>query len=210
MPDNEIGTVYILKNAAMQGIYKIGITSNDDINKRLKELYTTGVPLPFECAYSCEVKDYKRVEKILHNAFGDPQIRINPNREFFKIEPERVIPLLEHLKIKDTTEITNKAIDESIDKADREANIEYRKRRPNFNFMEMGINPQEKIVLANNESIEEAIIIDEKFVEYKGVKYTLSKLTKELLKDVNKGAIPLQYWKYKDRYLNEYYNDTYN
>ncbi len=45
-PDN-IGTVYVLTNAAMNGLVKIGKTTRDDIRIRLDELYTTGVPVPF-------------------------------------------------------------------------------------------------------------------------------------------------------------------
>ncbi|HQO29207.1 MAG TPA: GIY-YIG nuclease family protein, partial [Accumulibacter sp.] len=49
------------------------------------------VPVPFDCAFACKVKDAAEVEKALHLAFG--MTRINPNREFFKLEPERVIVL---------------------------------------------------------------------------------------------------------------------
>ena len=33
----------------MPGLVKIGMTTQEDIDKRMKELYTTGVPVPFEC-----------------------------------------------------------------------------------------------------------------------------------------------------------------
>lgn len=47
------------------------------------------MPVPFDCALACQVKDAHEVEKALHLAFGNA--RINPNREFFKIEPGRVV-----------------------------------------------------------------------------------------------------------------------
>ncbi|MDR2727529.1 MAG: hypothetical protein LBB56_00220, partial [Chitinispirillales bacterium] len=141
------------------------------------------------------------------HAFGDPQIRINPNREFFKIEPERIIPLLEYLKIKDTTEVTNQIISESINEEDKKANVNYRTRRPNFNFREMGINPKEKIIFDDeNESIE-AIVINEKRVEYENEEYTLSKLTAKLLGNVSYGVTPLSKWKYNGIYLSDYYDE---
>ena len=40
--------VYVLTNPAMPGIVKIGKTNRDDPQVRMNELYTTGVPLPFE------------------------------------------------------------------------------------------------------------------------------------------------------------------
>jgi len=46
---NEHGIVYVLTNPTMPGLVKIGKTSRDSVMARLSELYTTGVPLPFEC-----------------------------------------------------------------------------------------------------------------------------------------------------------------
>ena len=51
-------TVYILTNEAMPGLIK-------------KQLYSTGVPLPFELFYACEVSNCVSVESKLHDAFGD-------------------------------------------------------------------------------------------------------------------------------------------
>ena len=45
------GIVYVLTNPAMTGIVKIGKTTRG-MSARLSELYSTGVPLPFECAYA--------------------------------------------------------------------------------------------------------------------------------------------------------------
>ncbi len=41
--NNEI--VYVLTNPAMPGLVKIGKTNQKDIEERMKQLYTTGVPL---------------------------------------------------------------------------------------------------------------------------------------------------------------------
>ena len=95
----ESGIVYILSNSAMPGIYKIGITTRDDVSNRLREFFTTSVPVPFECEYACRVDDCKKVEAALHYAF-DPE-RINPQREFFKTDPDRVISILKLLEKED-------------------------------------------------------------------------------------------------------------
>ena len=47
--------VYALTNPAMPGIVKIGMTDRDDVKRRMSDLYTTGVPLPFECAVAWEI-----------------------------------------------------------------------------------------------------------------------------------------------------------
>jgi len=139
MSDEETGFVYILKNEAMPEIYKIGVTGREELDDRINELYIgkTNIPLPFECVFACRVKNYKDVEKIIHNAFMDT--RVNPNREFFTIEPDRVIPLLKHLQIDDVTiDISNK-IDQQIDNNDLESIKNVIRKRPKFNFVEMGI-----------------------------------------------------------------------
>src|SRR5262249_28740095 len=71
----------------MPGLVKVGCTQGD-LAAPLRNLFQTGVPLPFEVFYACEVTDCKFVEKQMHAAFGDH--RISKSREFFRIAPERV------------------------------------------------------------------------------------------------------------------------
>ena len=86
--------VYVLTNPTMPGLIKIGRTTN--LEQRVKSLSSdTGVPLPFEVFYACSVRDANEVERALHNAFGDH--RINPKREFFELDPERVYPVLKFM-----------------------------------------------------------------------------------------------------------------
>ena len=39
----------------MPGIVKIGMTDRDDVRRRMSDLYTTGVPLPFDCVVAREI-----------------------------------------------------------------------------------------------------------------------------------------------------------
>ena len=74
--------VYVLTNPAMPDLIKIGKTTRDDLQARMKELYTTGVPLPFDCSMAVEVeKKGDELEKALHVAF-EPH-RLSRSREFF-------------------------------------------------------------------------------------------------------------------------------
>lgn len=61
--------VYVLSNAAMPGLIKIGMTQNDHTQTRINQLYTTGVPVPFKCEYACVVEDCRIVERALHTPF---------------------------------------------------------------------------------------------------------------------------------------------
>ena len=210
MSEEKIGFVYILKNEAMPGIYKIGVTGRDELDARIDELYNgkTNIPLPFfECVFACRVKNYKDVEKIIHNAFMDT--RVNPNREFFTIDPDRVTPLLKHLQIDDVTiDIKNK-IDQNIDNNDIESIKNIIQKRPKFNFVEMGIQLGSKIIFYDQDNPVEAEVIGERRVKYNDNEYKLTTLTSEIL-NINYNVRPMHYWKYNDKLLKEYYDETYN
>ena len=122
----------------MPGIVKIGMTERDDVQRRMAELYSTGVPLPFECVIARQLEDVDaaRVENALHTAF-DPS-RVNPSREFFKIEPEQVEALLHVMPGWDVTPRVSQQIAE-LQPEDIEAASAYKRRQARTNeaeFME--------------------------------------------------------------------------
>lgn len=57
------GIVYILTNPAIPNMVKIGMTSHEDVKLRMSQIYTTGVPLPFECVYAAKVANCEKIEK---------------------------------------------------------------------------------------------------------------------------------------------------
>ena len=69
---------------------KIGKTT--DLQKRLNDLYKTSVPAPFQLEYAVEVEDCDKIERLIHDAYDKD--RINPKREFFKLEVENAISML--------------------------------------------------------------------------------------------------------------------
>ena len=111
--------VYVLTNPAMLGLVKIGKTTQLEVEDRMKQLFSTGVPVPFDCAFACQVKDAAEVERSLHFAFGDH--RINPNREVFKIEAERVIAVLKLLKVEDITAQLEQTLEADVTAADKQS-----------------------------------------------------------------------------------------
>ena len=130
----EYGIVYLLTNPVMPGLVKIGMTTQEDIDKRMKELYTTGVPVPFECQFACKVKkgDCARIEKALHTAFA-PQ-RINANREFFRIQVEQAKAILELFHHTDVTEEVSDEIESDLTDDDKAASAKAQIHRPPLNF----------------------------------------------------------------------------
>lgn len=98
--DSSEGCVYLLKNISMPGIYKIGITKRSDLNLRLKELYSTNIPTPFEVVYSVITEDAYAIEQAIHDIMSD--CRVNSKREFFKlneIELKMVIKMMKCLGV---------------------------------------------------------------------------------------------------------------
>ena len=73
------GSVYVLTNPAMPNMVKIGKTTRN-VELRLADLYSTGVPLPFECEYAAKVRDVDKTEKAFIRHFH--QIELIPKESF--------------------------------------------------------------------------------------------------------------------------------
>jgi hypothetical protein len=125
--------VYAAINSRIMDI-KIGKTDKENVEERLKELYTTGVAVPFDCAYACIVEDNEAVEKFMHEKFE--KYRVTPRREFFKIKSQTAIKALKPYELEDVTPQTRKILDSTLskqEKADRwQARQEREKKNPKW------------------------------------------------------------------------------
>lgn len=195
--------VYLLTNPAMPGLVKIGRTTNEDANSRISQLYTTGVPVPFTIEYACKVGNPDEVERALHIAFG-PQ-RINPKREFFRIEPEQAIAILRLLNTEDATREVSGQVS-SIDPESVQAAAVLKSRRPVMNFLEMGIPIGS--VLRSVESDAEAQVSTPRMVIYKGEEMSLTAATRSLL-GLDYSVQPSPYWVFNGKSLRDIYEETY-
>jgi TPR repeat protein len=87
--DAMAGYVYILLNASLNGIVKIGKTQNNP-NEEAKELSTaTGVPTPFFVAYSSYFKDCDAGEIFVHRQLANYRLAVN--KEFFRVSKQQAI-----------------------------------------------------------------------------------------------------------------------
>jgi hypothetical protein len=76
------GYLYILSNAEMPGLLKIGITIRS-VTERVAELSsTTGVPVPFTVEAHFESRDPKSDEAAIHKLLAQHRV---PGREFFRV-----------------------------------------------------------------------------------------------------------------------------
>ena len=138
--------VYALTNQAMPGLVKVGMTDRDDVRRRMSGLYTTGVPLPFECvaAKQIENQEAQRVESALHAVFGPH--RVNASREFFQVDPEQVLAILAVLPGRD---VTPRGPGQDADAQDQDQAVvnEYRKRQARTNEQEFTGSLNENVAL---------------------------------------------------------------
>jgi predicted transport protein len=92
MEKTKIGYIYVLTNESFHKENWIKIGYAEDVDKRVKELSGTAVPLPYEvyCTYEIpRISGVKDPDKLLHDLITklNPSLRITPNREFFEMFP---------------------------------------------------------------------------------------------------------------------------
>ena len=198
-----LNIVYVLTNPVMPGLVKIGYTTQEEANKRIEQLYTTGVPVPFKLEFACKVQNAEEVERALHIAFAP--YRINPKREFFSIAPEQAIAILKLLHVQEaTTEIEQQPSD--IDAQSMAAAERVRARRPNLNFEEMGIAVGAELKSIHDDT--EVTVTGPRKVLFNGEEVSLTTATQNVLK-TEYNVAPAPHWTYEGKLLRQIYNETY-
>lgn len=191
--------IYILTNPVIPDLIKIGRTIN--LEERVRSLSShSGVPVPFEVYYACVVSNSVKVEKHLHDGFGDH--RVNPKREFFRINPERVLSILKLVALEDVTPnndyVENKEEQQSLNKE--------RSRRSNFTFSSVEISVGSVLHFVRDENIT-VKVVDDRNVEFEG---EITSLTQSSLKLLNRdhgwnstSVTGPRYWVYENETLSE-------
>lgn len=188
--------VYILINPSFPDWVKIGRCS--DLDKRLKSLSNnTAVPLPFECFYACKVDNGGEIEKKLHMIFDET--RVSKRREFFKVDPEKVVAIMQLVAIE---EIQQTIITTSTDEI--QATRKEIASHNTFNFVDAGISLGSEIYLTRDPRII-AVVIDQHRVSYNNEAYDFTDLTKKLLAEhLNRSRQSVstpRYWSYDGEML---------
>lgn len=200
----QLNIVYVLSNSAMPGYIKIGYTKQSDAQLRIDQLYTTGVPVPFNLEYACKVKNAEEVEKALHIAFGPT--RVNPKREFFKIDPGQAIAILKLLHTEDaTSEVALQPT--TLDLESVIAAEQLKAKRPNMNFNEMKI-PIGAVLHSVHSDITVTVCAPKK-VLFAGDEISLTAATRQIL-GIEYSVQPSPYWTYQGKLLKTIYEETYS
>jgi hypothetical protein len=197
------GIVYILTNAAMPGLVKIGITESN-VEDRIKGLDNTSVPVPFECFYAAQVTDAAKIERAIHEAFGDHRLR--KNREFFRISPDKPRVIVELLCIENVTP----GQELLVEAGDQEALNEERNRKSNFRFSLVGIKPGDELQSVFDDGIT-CTVKDDRRVIFRGEEESLSSSALQIAHEQGLGWKTIagpQYWKYNGKTLSELRDET--
>ncbi|MBR5212964.1 MAG: GIY-YIG nuclease family protein [Akkermansia sp.] len=207
--ENDYGLVYVLTNSAMPGMVKIGMTQRADLEQRMKELYGTGVPVPFECAYACKVRaeKTKMLEQALHEAF-EPY-RVNPKREFFEIKPEQAIAIMRFCDEGDVTNEVKEEIKSELTQEEQNSTNKLKPKRPQLNYDLLGI-PRGAVLTYTKDASIHVTIENEKKVRYNNEVCSLTAATRKIMGLAPDAAIqPTPYWNYGAKNLMSIYNTVF-
>jgi hypothetical protein len=164
--------VYVLSNPAFDRYVKVGRTI--DLAQRLRQLDNTSIPLPFRCEFAIEVDDEVEAERLVHQAFAD--VRVRSSREFFEIEPQRVIAALKLTGGKDVTPKEDVAEDaEGIEALERTV-----AKRRSYSFDDAHVSVGDVLVYTRDESVTATVVADRK-IEFEGDVISLSRAALILL-----------------------------
>ena len=192
--------IYLLTNPTIPDLVKIGRTTN--LEQRIRSLSShSGVAVPFECFHASEVTDANEVEQALHDGFADH--RINNRREFFRIDPERVLSILKLREVRDVTPSEDIVEDED----ERETLERERKRaRARFSFPMLGIEPGSIITFYTDETLT-AKVVDDYQIEFEGELQSVTKAARTILLRTNPDRQKVTdgppYWKFEGETLRD-------
>ncbi|MCP1201857.1 GIY-YIG nuclease family protein [Acetobacter oryzoeni] len=198
----EIGTdagyVYVLTNPVMPDLIKIGIAR--DVAARMRSLYQSGVPVPFECFYAKHVASCRQVEAALHKAF-DPH-RVNKSREFFRLDPECARAILDVMPGEelDLSEDAGAQDENDVAALNRE-----QRRAEQFNFGMVHIPPGAVLTWVRDPAMT-CTVHNNKSVEFEGKIVSLSDAARILFARAGSKQRAFRgplYWQYKGKTLQE-------
>ena len=162
------GVIYILTNPSFPEYVKIGYANN--IERRLKELNRSEtIPFAFRVYAVYEVES-KLTDTTVHQLIDS-------------LNPEEAYHILECIaKISGTTKCLKRMKPEGHEVLDEKLAEEVKKdsARGPFRFSEVGIAPGEKVQFIKKPHVE-AVVVDDRHIEYDGQTTSLSALATELL-----------------------------
>ena len=92
---SKAGWLYVITSPSLPNLTKIGCTRRLNPSIRVKELSSSSLPEPFHAHCFVFSDDSFELENNIHKYFDKE--RVNPDREFFRIEPKEAIDVLKEI-----------------------------------------------------------------------------------------------------------------
>lgn len=92
---SKAGWLYVISSPSLPGLVKLGATRRLNPTIRVKELSSSSLPEPFKAHCFVFSDDCFELENNIHKYFDKE--RVNPDREFFRIEPKKAIDVLKEI-----------------------------------------------------------------------------------------------------------------
>jgi hypothetical protein len=191
------GIVYILTNPCLDGWVKIGMSSRNDIEKRLSELNSPpNIPLSYRAFAVYEVDKPEEIEKDIHDLIDMIDGTLHARevlksgrervREFFQISPEKAYGIFEKVA-KFRGDKKNLQLIEASEEEQREEKAQ-RHIRSTFTFKMLKIPIGAELTFIRDDSIHCTVVDDKNTVSFEGENTTLSALAVKLLTEKYKWA----------------------
>ena len=92
---SKAGWLYVISSPSLPGLVKLGATRRLNPTIRVKELSSSSLPEPYHAHCFVFSDDCFELENNIHKYFDKE--RVNPDREFFHIEPKEAIDVLKEI-----------------------------------------------------------------------------------------------------------------
>lgn len=92
---SKAGWLYVISSPSLPGLVKLGVTRQLNPVMRIKQLSSSSLPEPFHAHCFVFSDDCFELENNIHKYFEKE--RVNPDREFFRIEPKEAIDVLKEI-----------------------------------------------------------------------------------------------------------------
>ena len=92
---SKAGWLYVISSPSLPGLVKLGATRRLNPTIRVKELSSSSLPEPYKAHCFVFSDDCFELESQIHKYFDKE--RVNPDREFFRIEPKEAIDVLKEI-----------------------------------------------------------------------------------------------------------------
>lgn len=92
---SKAGWLYVISSPSLPGLVKLGVTRRLNPALRVRELSSSSLPEPYHAHCFVFSDDCFELENNIHKYFDKE--RVNPDREFFRIDPKEAIDVLKEI-----------------------------------------------------------------------------------------------------------------